>query len=357
MRIALDATPLTTPSGGTRRYIEELSIALARNFPEDEFWLLSDQKFDPPPTAPENLKTGCGPRTLLQRRWWSWGLPREMSRLGIDLFHGADFYVPYLTARPSVMTLHDLSPWMDPSWHTEADRVRKRTPKLLRLGLANMVITPSEAVRKQAIERFGLEPDRVVAVPHAAAPHFHPVTSNRDGAAYLLYVGTLEPRKNIHLLLAVWRRLRKQYPIDLILAGRRRADFPELAPEPGLHVPGLIAENELPKLYSGALACLYPSYYEGFGLPVLEAMQCGAPVIASNDRAISEVAGEAAILLDPRDERAWTTALESLLGSPQRLQSLRDRGLARAAEFSWTKTAQLTKEVYARARGQFRKKT
>ena len=354
MRIALDATPLTTPSGGTRRYVEELSIALARNFPEDEFWLLSDQKFDPPPTAPENLKAGCGPRTLWERRWWSWGLRREMSRLDVDLFHGTDFSVPYLTGRPSVMTLHDLSPWMDASWHTGADRVRKRTPKLLRMGLADIVITPSEAVRKQAIERFDLHPDRVVAVPHAAAPHFRPVMSNRDGSAYLLYVGTLEPRKNIHLLLAVWRQLRKQHPIDLILAGRRRSDFPELAPEPGLQLPGLIAENDLPGLYSGALACLYPSYYEGFGLPVLEAMQCGVPVVASNDRAISEVAGDAAILLDARDEPAWTTALESLLGSPQRLQSMRDRGLARAAEFSWTRTAQLTKEVYARACGQFR---
>jgi glycosyltransferase involved in cell wall biosynthesis len=227
---------------------------------------------------------------------------------------------------------------------------------LLRLGLATMVITPSEAVRRQALERFHLQAGRVVAVAHAASKHFRPVAASREVPPYLLYVGTLEPRKNIHLLLEVWRELRKQYSIDLILAGRRREDFPEIPPEPGLHLAGLAPEEELPQLYSNAVACLYPSYYEGFGLPVLEAMQCGAAVIASNDAAISEVAGEAAVLLDPRDRRAWIHALDSLLANPEQLQALRGKALARAAEFSWTKTAKLTREVYKHAAERFRKK-
>ena len=281
MKIALDATPLTVPSGGAKRYTEELSLALAANFDGDEFWLLSDQPFDPPADAPSNLKTGRGPRNLLERRWWLWGLQGEISRLGIDVFHGTDFAVPYLPVRPSVMTLHDLSPWLDPSWHAAADRVRKRTQMLLRLGLATMVITPSGAVRKEAIERFHLQADRVIAVPLAAAPHFRPVAEPLQGPPYLLYVGTLEPRKNVNLLLEVWREVRKEQPIDLILAGRRREDFPEISPEPGLHVQGFTPEEELPQLYSNAVACIYPSYYEGFGLPVLEAMACGCPVITA----------------------------------------------------------------------------
>jgi hypothetical protein len=114
MKIALDATPLSIPSGGVRRYTEELSRALAENFPEDEFWLLSDQRFELPFSAPPNLKMGQGPRNLLERRWWLWGLQVEISRIGIDVFHGTDFAVPYLPVRPSVLTLHDLSPWMDP---------------------------------------------------------------------------------------------------------------------------------------------------------------------------------------------------------------------------------------------------
>lgn len=356
MKIALDASPLAIPSGGVRRYTEELSRALAENFPEDEFWLLSDHPFQPPSPALQNLKTGSGPRNLLERRWWLWGLQGEISRIGIDLFHGTDFAVPYLPVRPSVMTLHDLSPWMDPAWHVEADRVRNRTPMLLRLGLATMVITPSEAVRQQALQRFRLQASRVVAVPHAAGPNFRPVDPPHDAAPFILYVGTLEPRKNLPLLMDVWREVRKQHPIDLVLAGRRREDFPQLPAEAGLHLKGLTGEPELPKLYSGALAVLYPSYYEGFGLPVLEAMQCGAAVIASRDRAIAEVAGDAAILLDANDRRAWVEALTSLLEQPDRIRALREKALARAGEFSWTKTARLTREVYGHAVARFRKR-
>ncbi len=195
MKIALDATPLTVPSGGVRRYTEELTRALCDAFPDDQFWLLSDQRFELPLTR-ANLKTGQGPRNMLERRWWSWGLQGEISRLGINVFHGTDFAVPYLPLRPSVMMLHDLSPWLDPAWHSESDRIRNRTPMLLRLGLATMVITPSEAIRRAAIERFHLQRDRVVAVPHAASACFRPApATGHNPPPYLLYVGTLGPRK------------------------------------------------------------------------------------------------------------------------------------------------------------------
>jgi glycosyltransferase involved in cell wall biosynthesis len=169
-------------------------------------------------------------------------------------------------------------------------------------------------------------------------------------------VGTLEPRKNLPLLLDVWREVRKQHPIDLVLAGRRREDFPQLSAEAGLHLKGLTGEQELPRLYSGAFAVVYPSYYEGFGLPVLEAMQCGAAVIASRDPAISEVAGDAAILVDANDRRAWLDALTSLLEHPYQIAAVREKALARAGEFSWDKTAKLTREVYGHAVKRFRKK-
>jgi glycosyltransferase involved in cell wall biosynthesis len=354
MKIALDATPLTVPSGGVRRYTEELSRALAHAFPEDQFWLLSDQSFSAPFSIP-NLKTGQGPRNMLERRWWSWGLQGEISRLGIDVFHGTDFAVPYLPLRPSVMTLHDLSPWMDPSWHAQSDRVRRRTPMLLRLGLATMVITQSEAVKRQAIERFRLPADRVAVVPLAASPAFRPSTAILDISPYLLYVGTLEPRKNVGLVLDLWHELRREHPVELILAGRRREDFLEIPPEPGLHLRGLTPEEDLPSLYSGALACLYPSYYEGFGLPVLEAMQCGAVVIASSDPSIREVAGAGAIVLDIRDRAAWLDALRTAITQPEAMRPWRGRAVTRSGQFSWTKTAQLTKAVYEQAIRRFRK--
>jgi len=360
MRIALDATPLTVPSGGVRRYTEELTRALALAFPEDEFWLLSDQKFTASFPQP-NIKIGHGPRNMLERRWWSWGLQGEISRLRIEVFHGTEFAVPYLPLRPSVMTVHDLSPWMDPSWHAESDRVRRRTPMLLRLGLATMVITPSEVIRRAAIDRFHLQRDRVVAVPHAANPCFRPMPTVGQRTPYLLYVGTLEPRKNIGLILDLWRELRREHEVDLVLAGRRRADFPEIPSEPGLRMMGFVREEELPSLYSNAAACLYPSFYEGFGLPVLEAMQCGAVVIASNDPSIQEVAGAAGdasgaagVLVDVRDRAAWRNALRVAIADPEQIRDLRRRAIARAAQFSWSKTAQMTKAVYEQAQQRFR---
>ena len=353
VKIALDATPLTVASGGVRRYTEELTTALAVAFPDDQFWLLSDQKFDAVVPRP-NIKVGEGPRNMLERRWWSWGLQGAISRLGIEVFHGTDFAVPYLPLRPSVMTLHDLSPWMAPSWHSQAARVRKRTPMLLRLGLATMVITHSDAVRKNAIERFHLTPDRVAVVPLAANPGFRPTPAVAGSRPYLLYVGTLEPRKNIGFMLDLWRALRREHDIDLVLAGRRRADFPPLPPEPGLRAMGFVAEEDLPSLYSGAVACLYPSFYEGFGLPVLEAMQCGAFVIASNDASIREVAGDGAVLLDIRKPAEWLEMLRAVISETAEVKTWRNQAVTRAAEFSWLKTARLTRRVYEEAIRRFR---
>ncbi len=353
MRVALDATALTLSSGGLRRYVSELSRALAACFPEDEFLLMSDQPFRMPEHCPKNLRAAEGPRNALERRWWSWGVRQAMRRSAAQVFHGTNFEVPYLPVTPSVMTLHDLSPWMDRAWHGEAGRVRRRVPVLLRLGLATLVLTHSESVRRQAIARFGLDPERVVAAPLAAASHFQPANGAPAARPYFLFVGTLEPRKNLGLLLEAWREVRKRHAVDLVLAGRCRSDYSPPPEEDGLRRLGEVSEQELPELYTRALACVYPSLYEGFGLPVLEAMQCGAPVIASRDPAIAEVAGDAAILLDARDVRAWIEALTVAAAHPERLAPWRERGLRRARQFSWERTARLTREAYEEARRRF----
>jgi glycosyltransferase involved in cell wall biosynthesis len=344
---ALDATPLTVPTGGVRRYTWELARALAANYTEDEYWLLSDQPFDISSTGPvaQNLHKGDGPRTAAERRWWLWGLEREMMRRSVEVFHGTDFSVPYIPRRPSVMTLHDLSPWL---FHDASSRVRRRVPVLLRARIPTMIITPSEAVRRAAIARFNLEGARVVAVPEAASSHFRPVETAPAARPYFLFVGTLEARKNIARLIEAWRKVRESQDVDLVLAGRARGNFTHPAPEPGLRVLGAVAEEDLPALYSGALAFVYPSLYEGFGLPVLEAMQCGATVIASRDPAIMEVTGSAAVHVDPTDVRAL---VEAMTARPMR----RDESLARAAQFSWPATARKTREVYDAARRYFGK--
>ncbi len=348
--IALDATPLTVSTGGVGRYTLELARALASEYPDDQYWLLSDQTFHSPPGLP-NLRMGDGPRNPAERKWWAWGLNREMARRGVELFHGTDFSVPYVPLRPSVMTLHDLSPWLDPEWQPDAARVRRRTPRLLRMGLATMVITPTETIRRAAIERFGLAPDRVVAVPLAASEIFRPRLTKQTMAEkprvnpYFLFVGTREPRKNVGRLIDAWREVRKTVAVDLVLAGRNHAP----AEERGLRMLGEVPDSDLPALYSGALACVYPSLYEGFGLPVLEAMQCGALVIASRDPAILEVSGDAALHVDAEDTAALVEAMRSVAAFPENFAAIRAKALARAAQFSWQKTARLTREVYDRA--------
>jgi glycosyltransferase involved in cell wall biosynthesis len=349
MRVAIEAASLGLSSGGLARYAGELSLALAHCFPEDEFYLLSDQPFRMPEGAPGNLKRGGGPRNAAERRWWMWGLEREMRRLEVDLVHGPDFAVPYIPRRPSVLTLHDLSPWMDPRWHHAAKRVRRRTPLLLDLGIATMIITPGDAVRRQAMERFRLQPDRIVAVPEAPAPWLRRVDPPVRNAPYFLFVGTLEPRKNLQMLVDAWREVRRHYTVDLKLAGRKRADAPIIKEDPGLQLIGEVPDAKLAELYSGALALVCPSLYEGFGLPVLEAMQCGTAVIAS--RAVAEAGGDAAIYAD--DTEALARAMCQALEQPEWLAERRALSLARAREFSWERTARLTYEVYLEARRRF----
>ncbi|MBI4875011.1 MAG: glycosyltransferase family 4 protein [Acidobacteria bacterium] len=334
MRIALDATPLSVATGGIPRYLRELAAALRETGPGDETIFLTDRG---------------QPATWLTRRWWSAGLPLELLRRRVDLFHGVDFAVPYLPVCPSVMTLHDLSPWMDSTWHIGAQRVRARTPALLRLGLATLAITPCEAVRRQAIDRFLLPAGRVVSVPLAASPLFRPAAPPRRPRPYFLFVGTLEPRKNLATILEAWRETRRHFDADLVLAGRCREDFTPPAPEPGLEWTGAVPDDDLPALYAGAAAFLYPSHYEGFGLPVLEAMQCGAPVIVSRDAALGEVAGDAALRLEAGDPRAWAEALRLALANPDWRRRQSERSLQRAAQFSWRRTARQTREVYAEA--------
>jgi len=357
--IALDATPLTVPTGGVPRYTLELARALAGRFPEDEYWLLSDQPFSPQSDLPRNLRLGDRPRNAIARKWWLWGLQQEMARRHVDVFHGTDFSVPYLPFRPSVMTLHDLSPWLDAIWQPDpapiAARIRRRTPLLFRAGLAGMVITPSVAVRKAAIDRFHLSPDRVVAIPLAASAHFRPVAAPAPSNPYFVFVGTLEPRKNIGRLIEAWREVRKTHQVDLVLAGRPRADFRPIPDEPGLKVTGPVPEASLPELYSSALAVVYPSLYEGFGLPVLEAMQCGALVVTSRDPAIMELTAGVAVHVDAKETGELANALSAIAASPQNFAALRDRSIARASEFSWQRTAERTREVYDAARRVFRR--
>lgn len=341
MKVALDATPLAGGTGGVPRYVRELKRGLEGLGSGDTFLYMTDQA----------VEGAVGPGGgILERRWWMAGLPMALRRMGVDVFHGTEFAVPYVRVCATVMSVNDLSPWMDTSWHgAGVSRVRRRTPWLLRMGLATMVVTLSEAVRRRAIARFGLNGDRVVAVPLAASPDLRPVTVLPDGEPYFLYVGTIEPRKNLPLLVEAWRAVRARHRVRLVLAGRRREDGPVFESGDGLEVLGAVDESALAALYSGALAVAYPTFYEGFGLPVVEAMQCGAPVVTSMDESVVEVSGGAAVHCDANSVEEWVAALTRIWEDAGWRGELRARGLERAGAFSWERTARETLAVYQKA--------
>jgi glycosyltransferase involved in cell wall biosynthesis len=357
LRIALDGAPLTSVAtltsagapapGGVGRYAAQLLSALAREFPQDEFVVVSDQRFVLPCSTP-NVSAGGRPANFLERRWWTFGVQRELRRLAADIFHGINFAVPFPPVVPAVMTILDLSPWftakqapwVTQEWRARSARVRKRAPWMIRTGAARHIITLSEAIRREVIDYFRVEPNRVTAIPLAAAAHFRP-RPPQPRKPYFLYAGMFEPRKNIEVILAAWSELRAHSDVDLVIAGPHRPESPAVAARPGLELRGEVSEDELAQLYSGAIALVYPSHYEGFGLPVLEAMQCGTPVIISRDPALVETAGDAAISTD-----AIYGAMRSLLENPGLQSEMRARSLSRAAQFTWERTARATYDVY-----------
>jgi glycosyltransferase involved in cell wall biosynthesis len=313
MRVALDATPLSVPTGGITRYTTELHRALTAAFPEDQFELL-----EPRPG-----------------HWWSIGLPRVLAEGRFDLFHGTDFAVPYVPVTPAVMTLHDLSPWHDDLKNETSERVRRRTPWLLRLGLASTIVTPTESIRNEAIAKWNLAPGRVRAIPHGVSPMFRPRAATADRAQpYFVLVGTKGRRKNVDVAIAAARAV----GVELRIAGR--GDWPQ---SPGVRVLGAVSDDTLPGLYAGAAALLFPALYEGFGLPVLEAMACGTPVVASQDPALVEVCGGAALHAAAGDGAAWAQAARTALAQRSHWSEL---GLKRAGAFTWQRTAEMTRQWY-----------
>lgn len=354
MRILLDGAPLTVATGGIRRYVEELSIALAAQNPEDEVHLAMDRPIDRPvPLREACVRVHAETPRGWDRRWWLIGLPRLCRRLNATVFHGTDFAVPLRHCVPAVLTIHDLSPWASPNWQPMAQRIRRRTPWMLRLGLADQVIAVSNAMRSEIIARFRLPPGRVHAIPLAAGERFRPVALPPRAQPYFLFVGTLEPRKNISALVEAWRPVFAATGIPLKIAGRRREDFVPPPEEKGLEYLGAVPDAALPALYSGALAMVYPSEYEGFGLPVLEAMQCGAPVVVGNAAALRELVAGDGLVVDGTEGNSLRELLRRFAHNPAFQREWAARGLRRAAAFSWQAVARSTREVYREAANRF----
>lgn len=375
MLIGIDGLPLTEELTGVGYYTLELARQLAVSTAADEIELVSPRAFLPSlarqQSSPNNLSFVRSRVSPISRHWWSIGLPRYIRRHHLELFHGTNFEVPFRRVCPTVLTIHDLSMLLYPQTQ-ERKRVRRAQQRLpLMARTATMIITPTESVRREVHEHLQIPLERIVAVPEAARSCFQRLearetteTRKRLGIRheFLLFVGTVEPRKNISTLMCAFEevvRLQKK-PLQLVIAGRKGWLVDDLF-ESYRHSPvaeniiftGYLADEDLCALYSSCAALIYPSIYEGFGLPPLEAMACGAAVIASNIGAIKEVVGDAARLVPPRDTRELTRSLLELLDSVSLRDSLCAAGVKRAAEFSWARTASATSGVYIEAGERF----
>jgi len=275
----------------------------------------------------------------------------------IDLFHYTDFSRPPLPkGTPFVATLHDVTFLLSPDYHRPEDRASLDAMSRSTLRDARLVLTDSEAARRDLLERLGADPARVVAVPLAAEARFFekPDAAALDAARarhrlparFLLAVGTIEPRKNHARLVRALARCRERLP--LVIAGKRgwmtgAFDAAVKASPVEVRELGHVPDADLPALYRLAEAVAYPSLAEGFGLPVLEAMASGAPVVTSNRSSLAEVAGSAAVLVDPEDEAAIADGIDRARRGRGRLA---ESGPARARTFSWEKTARATLAAY-----------
>jgi glycosyltransferase involved in cell wall biosynthesis len=316
MRVGLDVSPLVQTRAGTARYVEHLLAELPELVP---------------------LRFGGRGRaaTIARDAWWyPVGLPRAAR--GLEVLHCPTFRAPLRSSIPLVITVHDLAVLRHPGTFNQWSRLYSRlaVPRVARA--ARLIVAVSEFTKRELVELLRVPAEKIRVVHNGVASVFTPGGPAVDGE-YLLSVGTLEPRKNLAAAEQAARRL----GLELRVAGER--GWGDVAVDGWL---GRVSDERLAELYRGARCLVYPSLYEGFGLPVVEAMACGTPVVTSAGGATEEVAGGAAVLVDSRSPGAIAAGIEEALARHDELRAL---GLERARAFSWSAAAAATAEVYQEA--------
>lgn len=366
MRIGIDAHAIGSRLTGNETYIKNLILALAGIDQVNEYVLF----FTRPDIAKDWENRFPHVRVELLRPHMPYiriplSFPLALFRTGVDLLH-VQYTAPLISRVPTVVTIHDLSFEHFPQFFTPKERFffKRTIPHTARR--AAKVLTVSEFSRRDLIETYGLPSDKVVVTPNGVGSEFRPVQDERlvedlkkkygIEREYLLSVGNLQPRKNLARLIKAYTRLRElaeEFRCQLVLVGRRawlykhifhEAHRPQYAGD--VILTDYVPEADLPGLYSGALAFVYPSIFEGFGLPVLEAMACGTPVITSNSSSLPEVVGDAGLMVDPFDEEALEKAMLRVVEDAQLRVQLSEQSVRQAAKFSWRRTAELTLAVY-----------
>ena len=367
LRIGIDGRAFTSPAAGVRRYVGELTRAMVALAEPLEIVALGGHDAGALPAGVGHVVEPPHPPTNLG--WTLVGLPRAASSAHVDVIHAPAYTAPFWAPAPVVLTIHDVSYARHPEWYPyRRDWVRQAFYRYS-ARTAAQIITDSTFSAAEIQAAYSVDRGRLSVVPLGVDGRFGPLDPAQAAdlprgveAPYLLHVGDLHERRNLPVVveaLAAARAQRDAYRrLTLVLAGVDRGVGDALdamaraAGASGLVVRlGPVGETELQALYQRASALVYPSLYEGFGLPPLEAMACGLPVIASNAASMPEVVGDAGILLDPLDVGAWTDAIVRVVGDESLRERLRARGVQRAAGFTWARTARRTLDVYRRAAG------
>lgn len=365
MRIAIDAHMVGTRETGNETYVLNLIKALARIDTTNEYYLLSPH----PHSLPHDLS--AQPNFSVARVSPSvspiripLAMPYLCRREGYDLLH-VNYIAPPLSPVPTVVTIHDISYEFFPRFFSPRDRWLLSALVPFSARRAAKIIAVSEHTKKDIVKEYGILSDKVAVTHEAAGSRFRSVSDphqllgirNKYGisSSYILTVGNLQPRKNLGRLIEAFIQLRQRNVLEpqLVIVGQpswRVSDIHRLVQTSGLQgqvvFTGYVPDDDLPLLCNAATIFVYPSLYEGFGLPPLEAMACGTPVIASNVSSLPEVLGDGALLVDPYDVEGLAQAMLDLLSEPAALRALAARGLARSRTFSWEETARRTLHVY-----------
>jgi glycosyltransferase involved in cell wall biosynthesis len=363
MRIAVDARLVSYALGGISQYTIRLVRALAELDSGDDFLLLESRKGTNGVQWPESVHR-IPMVTPPHNRFEQITLPMELMRVRADLIHSPDFVPPFRRRCRSVITIHDLAFIRYPHLLTD-DSARYYGQVRRAVVNADQVIAVSRSTAQDVLELLDADPAKVNVVYSAAAPDCRPLS--REEARrhrsllglperYLLFVGTLEPRKNLPTLLEAFAPVWQRLGIPLLIVGGKGWLYQELFDTrdrlglgEAVGFMGAVPSGQLPYYYGCATCLVMPSLYEGFGLPALEAMACGTPVIVSNVSSLPEIVGDAGLTVDPTDVDGLTVALETILTDEALAARLGRLGRERAAQFSWQKTAEETMAVYRKA--------
>ena len=366
MKIGIKVSPLTVLRAGIPNYIFQLLTAYSQVEHSNEYILYTNRPIPFDLNLPDRFRivTVSFPSAHMQA-WYQIGLPKQMKKDGIQLFHDPVYPLPFLLPVPGVVTIHDLSNLTNPGTHTYKSILSgKLYPKYLKK--ARQIISDSHFTASELIKFFPQEAHKISVIHLGVSGNFKKVACQETldsirklyniPQRFLLFLGTLEPRKNISRLLDAFALSSSEIPHSLVITGGKGWKYENLLKmienhpnRARIHLTGFVDDKHLPALLSAAEFLVYPSILEGFGLPILEAMACGTPVITSNVSSMPEIAGGAASLIDPHSVNSISHAINQLSDSKDLREELSRKGLERVKQFSWKKTALKTLEIYRKA--------